>query len=135
MNLVRTFAAASTLLVMFAIAPAIARAAMQPPAAAAKFEKPAARTVSGGQCRLDDKKTTFAAAFPGQLDRGAAIARQQQTKSFELRAALSLSRLWKRQGKIEAARQLLAEVYDKFSEGFTMPDLRRAQVLLAQLDH
>jgi len=68
MNLVRSVAAASTLLVAFAIAPAIARAAMQPPAAAAKFEKPTAQTVSGGQCRLDEKKTTLGAAFPGAPD-------------------------------------------------------------------
>ena len=61
------------------------------------------------------------------------LARQQQSTTFELRAALSLSRLWKRQGKRESARQLLAEVYSKFSEGFTMPDLRRAQAMLKQL--
>jgi class 3 adenylate cyclase/tetratricopeptide (TPR) repeat protein len=67
--------------------------------------------------------------------RALAIARQQQTKTFELRAALSLSRLWKRQGKRDAARQLLADVYGKFTEGFTIPDLRRAQVMLQQLKH
>jgi len=67
--------------------------------------------------------------------RALALARQQQTKAFELRAALSLSRLWKRQGRREAARQLLAEVYEKFTEGFAMPDLRRAQVMLKQLNH
>ena len=66
--------------------------------------------------------------------RALAIARQQQTKAFELRAALSLSRLWKRQGKRDAARELLAEVYGKFTEGFEMPDLRRAQVMLEQLE-
>jgi len=65
--------------------------------------------------------------------RALAIARQQQARAFELRAALSLSRLWKRQGKRDAARQLLAEVYDKFTEGFAMPDLRRARILLKQL--
>jgi class 3 adenylate cyclase/tetratricopeptide (TPR) repeat protein len=67
--------------------------------------------------------------------RALALARQQQTKAFELRAALSLSRLWKRQGRREAARQLLIEVYEKFTEGFAMPDLRRAQVMLKQLNH
>ena len=53
---------------------------------------------------------------------------------LELRAALSLSRLWKHQGRREAARQLLTEVYEKFTEGFAMPDLRRARVLLKQLN-
>lgn len=66
--------------------------------------------------------------------RALAIARQQQTKAFELRAALSLSRLWRRQGNRAAARQLLTEVYEKFTEGFATPDLRRARVMLAQLD-
>ncbi len=67
--------------------------------------------------------------------RALAIARQQQSHAFELRAALSMSRLWKRQGKRDAARQLLVEVYDQFTEGFTMPDLRRARILLKQLEH
>jgi adenylate cyclase len=64
-----------------------------------------------------------------------AIARQQQSRAFELRAALSMSRLWKRQGKRDAARQLLSEVYGQFTEGFAMPDLRRAQVMLKQLEY
>src|SRR5262249_4951942 len=61
------------------------------------------------------------------------VARQQQTKSLELRAAMSLSRLWQRQGKRAEARQLLAEVYGWFTEGFDTADLREAKTLLATL--
>jgi len=60
------------------------------------------------------------------------IARCQQAKSLELRAAMSLSRLWQRQGKHEAAHQLLADVYQWFTEGFDTADLREARALLAE---
>jgi hypothetical protein len=62
-----------------------------------------------------------------------AIARRQQAKSLELRAAVSLGRLWQRQGKRVAAHQLVAEVYERFTEGFDTADLREAQTLLAEL--
>ena len=61
------------------------------------------------------------------------IARHQQAKSLELRAALSLSRLWQQQGKRDAARQLLAEIYGWFSEGFDTADLQEAKALLEAL--
>lgn len=61
------------------------------------------------------------------------VARRQQAKTFELRAAMSLSRLWSRQGKKEEARQLLAEVYNWFTEGFDTADLKEAQQLLSEL--
>jgi predicted ATPase len=61
------------------------------------------------------------------------IARQQEAKSFELRAVTSLSRLWKRQGKKAEARQMLAEIYGWFSEGFDTADLKDAKALLEQL--
>jgi len=61
------------------------------------------------------------------------IARRQQAKSWELRAALSLSRLWQRQGKCQAAHQLLAAVYGWFTEGFDTADLREAKALLDEL--
>jgi predicted ATPase len=61
------------------------------------------------------------------------IARRQQAKSWELRAAMSLSRLWQRQGKRDEARQLLADVYSWFTEGFDTADLQEAKVLLAEL--
>jgi DNA-binding winged helix-turn-helix (wHTH) protein/predicted ATPase len=62
-----------------------------------------------------------------------AIARRQQAKSWELRAAMSLSRLWQQQGKRADARQLLAEVYGWFSEGFDTADLQEARALLEAL--
>jgi TOMM system kinase/cyclase fusion protein len=60
-------------------------------------------------------------------------ARQQQAKFWELRATLRLSRLWQQQGKQEAARQLLAEIYGWFTEGFDTADLQEAKVLLEEL--
>jgi predicted ATPase len=61
------------------------------------------------------------------------IARQQQTKSLELRAVLSLSRLWQHQGKRAEAYQALAEVYGWFTEGFDTANLREAKALLEEL--
>jgi tetratricopeptide (TPR) repeat protein len=61
------------------------------------------------------------------------IARSQEAKSLELRAATSLARLWQRQGKRAEARDLLAPVYDWFSEGFDTPDLVDAKALLEEL--
>jgi hypothetical protein len=61
------------------------------------------------------------------------IARQQQAKSLELRAVMSLSRLWQQQGKREEARKLLAEVYGWFTEGFDTADLQEAMTLLEEL--
>jgi predicted ATPase len=62
-----------------------------------------------------------------------AVARHQQAKSLELRAVMSLSRLWQRQGKRAEAHQLLAEIYGCFTEGFDTADLQEAKVLLAEL--
>jgi predicted ATPase len=62
-----------------------------------------------------------------------AVARRQQAKSLELRAATSLARLWQQQGKQEAARQVLAEVYSGFTEGFDTADLQEARALLDSL--
>ena len=61
------------------------------------------------------------------------IARHQQARSLELRAAVSLSRLWQGQGKRAAAHELLLAIYDWFSEGFETTDLREAKVLLEAL--
>ncbi|MBI3757563.1 MAG: hypothetical protein HY267_06260, partial [Deltaproteobacteria bacterium] len=60
-------------------------------------------------------------------------ARELSAKSFELRAATSLARLWQRRGKRTEARQLLAEVYGWFTEGFDTRDLQEAKVLLKEL--
>jgi predicted ATPase len=62
-----------------------------------------------------------------------AIARRQQAKSWELRAAMSLSRLWRQQGKRGEARELLAPIYGWFTEGFDTADLQEAKVLLEAL--
>jgi DNA-binding winged helix-turn-helix (wHTH) protein/predicted ATPase len=67
------------------------------------------------------------------LQQALALARQQGAKMWELRAALSLSRLWQRQGKYDTAHQLLAEVYGWLTEGFDTHDLQDARVLLRQL--
>jgi predicted ATPase/class 3 adenylate cyclase len=61
------------------------------------------------------------------------VARQQQAKSLELRAAMSLSRLWQQQGKRAEAHALLAPVYSWFTEGFDTADLQEAKTLLADL--
>jgi predicted ATPase len=62
------------------------------------------------------------------------IARKQSAKSLELRAVMSLSRLWQSQGKKDEARQILAETYGWFTEGFDTKDLQEAKALLAELD-
>jgi adenylate cyclase len=62
-----------------------------------------------------------------------AVAREQGAHALELRAALSLSRLWQRQGRIAEARAVLGESYGWFTEGFDTADLRAAQVLLSEL--
>ncbi len=67
------------------------------------------------------------------FNRALEIARRQQAKSWELRAAISLARLMQRQGKVAEARQMLADVYDWFSEGFDTLDLVTAKALLDEL--
>ena len=67
------------------------------------------------------------------FERALAVARQQQAKSWELRAAISLARLWRDQGKPQQARELLAPVYGWFTEGFDTRDLKEAKALLAEL--
>ena len=61
------------------------------------------------------------------------IARRQEAKSLELRAATSLARLWQGQGQVVEARELLAPVYEWFTEGFDTKDLQEAKVLLEEL--
>jgi predicted ATPase len=61
------------------------------------------------------------------------IARQQQAKSFELRAATGLARLWQHSGRRAEARERLKEIYNWFSEGFETADLHNARKLLEEL--
>jgi predicted ATPase len=67
------------------------------------------------------------------FERALSVARQQQAKSWELRAAMSMARLWRDQGKRDEARDLLAPVYGWFTEGFDTLDLKEAKELLDQL--
>ena len=62
-----------------------------------------------------------------------AIAQHQEAKSWELRAVMSLARLWQQQGKVDEARELLAPVYNWFTEGFDTADLKDAKRLLEEL--
>jgi class 3 adenylate cyclase/predicted ATPase len=62
-----------------------------------------------------------------------AVARRQQARSWELRAAMSLSRLWQQQGTRAEARELLAPIYRWFTEGFDTPDLQEAKTLLEEV--
>ena len=67
------------------------------------------------------------------FDRALAVSRRQQAKSWELRAAMSMARLWRDQGKRKEARELLAPVYGWFTEGFDTRDLKEAKALLEEL--
>jgi predicted ATPase len=75
-----------------------------------------------------------AAGAEAHFQRALAVARQQQARSWELRAAMSLARLWRDQGKPQQARELLAPVYGWFTEGFDTRDLKEAKVLLEELE-
>jgi len=67
------------------------------------------------------------------FERALDVARAQQAKSWELRASMSLARLWRDQGKVQQARDLLAPVYGWFTEGFDTRDLKEAKALLGEL--
>jgi predicted ATPase len=67
------------------------------------------------------------------FERALAVARAQQAKSWELRAAMSIARLWCDQDKRNQARDLLAPLYGWFTEGFDTRDLKEAKVLLDEL--
>jgi tetratricopeptide (TPR) repeat protein len=91
--------------------------------------QPASTVVARPSPRHQPPLDTAAACFRQAL----AIARQQGARALELRAALSLSRLWQQQGKRTEAYELLAPIYDWFTEGFDTADLQEAQVLLEAL--
>ena len=84
-------------------------------------------------------KAGFEAAHPSSAQAEACfnqsieIARQQKTKSWEVRTAMSMARLYQSQSKQKEARVLLAEIYDRFTEGFDTVDMREAKALLDKL--
>jgi predicted ATPase len=86
----------------------------------------------GGEIALKPPEPDRAKA-EAHFDRALKIARQQQAKSLELRAAMSMARLWRDQGKRHEARELLAPVYGWFTEGFDTRDLKEAKGLLDEL--
>jgi predicted ATPase len=67
------------------------------------------------------------------FERALAVAQRQNAKFWELRAAMSMARLWRYQGKRQEARELLAPVYGWFTEGFDTRDLKEAKALLDEL--
>ena len=67
------------------------------------------------------------------FNRALELSRKQQAKSWELRAAMSIARLWCSQGKSQQARELLAPIYDWFTEGFDTLDMKEAKALLDEL--
>ena len=67
------------------------------------------------------------------FERALEIARAQKARSFELRAAMCLARLWRDSGRRKQAHDLLAPVYGWFTEGFDTPDLKEAKALLEEL--
>jgi predicted ATPase len=79
------------------------------------------------QVRLDAEKAQV------NFDRALTISRAQHAKSWELRAAMSMARLWRDQGKRSAAYDLLAPIYARFTEGFDSLDLKEAKALLRNL--
>jgi predicted ATPase len=74
-----------------------------------------------------------AAQADAYFQRALSVARQQQAKSWELRATMSMARLWRDQGKPQQAHELLAPVYGWFTEGFDTRDLKDAKALLEKL--
>jgi len=74
-----------------------------------------------------------AAKAEAHFKRALDVARHQQAKSLELRAAMSMARLWRDRRKVQEARELLAPVYGWFTEGFNTLDLKEAKALLEEL--
>ena len=91
------------------------------------------RAVSGEGELLLRQTVPHAPQAEACFQQALAVARRQQAKSWELRAAMSLARLWQEQGKRAAAHELLAPIYGWFTEGFDTADLQEARALLDEL--
>src|SRR5262249_23160012 len=86
------------------------------------------------QSKVPGPKSKVEEEAEGHFLKAIETARRQQAKSLELRAAMSLSRLWQQQGKKAEAHQMLAEIYGWFTEGFDTKDLQEAKALLDSLE-
>jgi predicted ATPase len=94
------------------------------------FEAEVSRIAGDIALKMLDLDVAKAEAY---FERALAVARAQQTRSWELRAAMSMARLWREQGKRAEARELLTPVYVWFTEGFDTRDLKEAKALLEEL--
>ena len=90
------------------------------------------RATRGEKAAVESALPTVAQA-EGCFSQSIKIAQQQKAKSWELRAAISLARLFQKQNKQKEGRDLLAEIYNRFKEGFDTMDLREAKLLLDEL--
>ncbi len=86
-----------------------------------------------GELLLLENASVAAVAAEDQFRQALDWARRQGALSWELRAATSLARLWRDQNRIKEARELLAPVYDRFTEGFETADLKEAKTLIGDL--
>jgi predicted ATPase len=86
--------------------------------------------MAGEIALLSPERSAKAEAY---FERALAIARARNTRSWELRGAMSMARLWRDQGKRQQARGLLAPIYGWFTEGFDTLDLKEAKALLDEL--
>ena len=85
-----------------------------------------------GECALFSLEPDLAKA-EADFERALAVAREQQARSWELRAAMGMARLWRDQGRRPQARDILAPVYGWFTEGFGTLDLKQAKAMLDEL--
>jgi predicted ATPase len=95
-----------------------------------RWWEPEVYRIAGEIALLSRERDTASEAY---FERALEVARAQQAKSWELRAATSMARLWREQGKRDEARELLAPVYGWFTEGFDTLDLKQAKALLEEL--
>jgi predicted ATPase len=94
------------------------------------------RRLKGELLLMQGDKAEAEASFPQAescFQHAIEAAQRQQAKSWELRATMSLARLWQKRGRTDEARQMLAEIYGWFTEGFDTLDLKEAKALLEEL--